>query len=494
VVAKEVTVSIKKPMDDSYGLYIGGRWVAPAGGKTFVVSCPANGERLCVCAEAGAEEVDEAVKAATAALPAWGQIDPPARAAMLNKIADLIEADAERLELVETMDVGRALADSRLMVGGAADQFRYFASTVRTQEEDAMLLDRSTLRITLAEPIGVVGQIVPWNAPIMLAAWKIAPALASGDTVVIKASSAAPLGVLELAKIIDQVLPAGVVNVLTGPGATTGAYLLAHPGFQKLSFTGSTETGCAVATAAADKLIPATLELGGKSANIIFPDCHWEKAVTGVRNAILENSGQVCCAGSRVLVQEDIYERFLGDCVAAFEKMTVGLPWEKGISMGPLVDQGQMEKVLSYIEIGKSEGARVACGGYRVTDDGLDKGFFVRPTILADVDNRMRVAQEEIFGPVACFIRFKDEADAIRLANESQYGLGGGVWTKDLDRAFRVARGVRTGTMWVNTFLEVRSGTPFGGYKQSGYGREVHKAALQHYTQKKTIYLRLEDA
>ncbi len=485
-------MSPRKPIDESYGLYIDGNWVTPTGGKTFAVSCPANGEHLCVCVEASAEDVDQAVEAATRALPGWSQVDPPARAAMMNKIADLIEADAERLQLVETMDVGRTLADSRLMVGGAADQFRYFASAVRTHEEEAMLLDQSTLRITLAEPIGVVGQIVPWNAPIMLAAWKIAPALASGDTVVMKASSAAPLGVLELAKVLDQVLPPGVVNVLTGPGATTGAYLLAHPGLQKLSFTGSTETGCAVAGAAAEKLIPATLELGGKSANIVFPDCHWEKAVIGVRNAILENSGQVCCAGSRVLVHQDIYDRFLADCVAAFEKMTVGLPWEKGVSMGPLVDKSQMDKVLTYIEIGKSEGAKVACGGYRVTDNGLDKGYFIRPTILAEVDNRMRVAQEEIFGPVACFIKFKDEADAIRMANESQYGLGGGVWTKDLDRAFRVARGVRTGTMWVNTFLEARSGTPFGGYKKSGYGREVHKAALQHYAQKKTIYIRLE--
>jgi aldehyde dehydrogenase (NAD+) len=480
------------PMDESYGLFIDGKWVAPHGGKEFAVYCPANGEQLSTCAEAAAEDVDLAVEAATKALPAWSKIDPPARAAMLHKIGDLIEANADRLALVETMDVGRTLADSNLMVGGAADQFHYFASTVRTEENDAVLLDQSTLRITLAEPIGVIGQIVPWNAPLMLASWKLGPALASGNTVVMKASSAAPLGVLELARLIAQVLPPGVVNVLTGPGATTGAHLLAHPGLQKLSFTGSTETGCAVASAAADRLIPATLELGGKSANIIFPDCDWQKAVTGVRNAIMENSGQVCCAGSRVLVQEDIYERFLADCVAAFERMTVGLPWEKGVSMGPLVDKNQMEKVLSYIEIGKSEGARVACGGHRVTSDGLDKGSFVRPTILADVDNRMRVAQEEIFGPVACFIRFKDEADAIRMANESEYGLGGGVWTKDIDRAFRVARGVHTGVMWVNTFLEARSGTPFGGYKRSGYGREVHKAALQHYTQKKTIYLRLE--
>ena len=487
-------MSPQKPMDESYGLYIDGDWVAPTEGETFSVFCPANGERLSTCAEASAVDVDRAVQAATRAFASWSVVEPVARAALLNKIADLIDGAAAHLCLTETMDVGRTLADSRLMIGGAADQFRYFASTVRTEENDAVMLDQATLRITLAEPLGVIGQIVPWNAPIMLAAWKLAPALASGNTVVMKASSAAPLGVLELAKLLAQVLPPGVVNVLTGAGSTTGSYMLAHPGFQKLSFTGSTETGCSVAAAAADRLIPATLELGGKSANIVFPDCDWKRAVVGVKNAILENSGQVCCAGSRVLVHQDIYERFLTDCVAAFEQMTVGLPWEEGVSMGSLVDRAQMDKVLAYIETGQKEGAILACGGYRVEESGLDKGFFVRPTILADVDNGMRIAQEEIFGPVACFIKFKDEADAVRIANESEYGLGGGVWTKDLDRAFRVARGVHTGIMWVNTFLEARSGTPFGGYKRSGYGREVHKTVLQHYTQKKTIYLRLDPA
>lgn len=485
-------MNISGAVDPAYGLFIDGAWVDAEGGKTSGTYCPANGELLALCAEASRSDVDRAVRAATGALTSWRDVKPADRAAMLLKIADLVEADAKRLELVESLDMGRSLAHSEPMIAEAVDHFRYFSGVVRTEAGEANLLDQGTLRITLSEPVGVVGQIVPWNAPIMIAAWKIAPALAAGNTLVMKPSSLAPLGVLELFKILGQVLPPGVANVVTGGGSTTGAYLLEHPGFQKLSFTGSSGVGLAVADAAAKKLVPATLELGGKSADIVFPDCDWDEAVTGALNAILINSGQVCCSGSRVFVHEDIYDRFLEDSVAAFNAVKVGLPWEEGTFMGSMVDESQMRQVLDYVEIGKREGAKVACGGYRMTENGLDGGFFVRPTILAGVDNTMRVAQEEIFGPVAVFIKFKNEADAIRMANESDYGLGGGVWTKDIDRAFRVARQVQTGTMWVNTFLEAPSGSPFGGYKRSGYGREVHKMALDHYTQKKTILIRLK--
>ncbi len=479
-------------VDSRYGLYINGAWVDSGDSATFNTVCPADGEPICACAEAGVDDVNAAVQAARAALPSWKSIDPLKRAAMLNEIASLIDDNLERLALVESLDMGRTVRESKSMVSSAADHYRYFASVVRTNEGEATMLDSQTLRIVLSEPIGVIGQIVPWNAPLMVSAWKIAPALAAGDTLVMKPSSLAPLSLLELAKLLDRVLPAGVANVITGAGATTGAHLLEHPGIDKLTFTGSTAVGYSVATAAARKLIPATLELGGKSANIVFSDCDQSKAIAGTRMAILANAGQVCCAGSRVFVQDSIYEEFLNECAAAFEDMRVGMPWEEDVEMGPLVDMTQLEKVLEYVEIGKAEGARLVCGGYPTTDGELNRGAFMRPTILADVSNTMRVAQEEIFGPVACFIPFRDEAEAIRLANESSYGLGGGVWTTDINRALRVARVVETGTMWVNTFLESPSGSPFGGRKKSGYGREVHKMTLDHYTQKKTIYIRLE--
>lgn len=475
-----------------YRLYIDGAWRDGENGATFTSTCPADGELLSTCTEAGPGDVAAAVQAARAALAPWKSLDPPQRAALLNKIADLIDENLDRLALVEALDVGRTVAESKGMVSNASDQYRYFASAVRTHEGQATMLDSQTLRLVLSEPLGVVGAIVPWNAPLMIAAWKIAPALAAGNTLVLKPSSLAPLSILELAKLLDGILPPGVLNVITGAGATTGEYLLAHPDVDKLSFTGSTAVGGAVAAAAAQKLIPSTLELGGKSANIVFPDADWKKAVAGTQAAILTNAGQVCCAGSRVFVQEDIYEEFLTECVTAFEALRVGLPWEEGVEMGPLVDQGQLAKVLEYVETGKQEGARLACGGYRIVEGELSQGAFMRPTILADVKNTMRVAQEEIFGPVACFLSFKDEAEAIRLANESDYGLGGGVWTTDLNRALHVARAVETGTMWVNTFLESPSGAPFGGYKKSGYGREVHQVALDYFTQKKTIYIRLD--
>jgi acyl-CoA reductase-like NAD-dependent aldehyde dehydrogenase len=356
------------------------------------------------------------------------------------------------------------------------------------------MIDKDTLSLILREPIGVVGQIIPWNFPLAMAAWKIAPALAAGDCIVIKPSSVTSLSILELAKLLAQVLPPGVVNVVTGLGSTTGNYMLEHPDFRKLAFTGSTEIGYSIAEAAAKKLIPATLELGGKSANIYFPDCPWEKAIEGLQIGILLNQGQVCCAGSRAFIHEDIYEPFLDAACGAFEQVKVGLPWNDDTMMGSQINEAQVEKILAYVELGKKEGAEVAVGGYRLTEDGLDKGCFLKPTILTGVDNEMRVAQEEIFGPVVCFIKFKDEAEVIRMANDSEYGLGGAVWTKDINRAFRVARGIETGRMWVNNYNSLPAHAPFGGYKKSGIGRETHKMILEHYTQKKNIYISLSES
>lgn len=481
-------------VDSSYKLFIGGKWVDAVEGTTFKAYNPSNGELLATCADAGKEDVDRAVKAAWKAFESWKNTSVNERATMLLKIADLIDANTEKIAMVETLDNGKPIRETmNIDVPLSADHFRYFAGAIRAAEGEAVMIDKDTLSIILHEPLGVVGQIVPWNFPLLMAAWKLAPALAAGNCIVFKPSSATSLSVLELMKLMAQVLPDGVVNIITGRGSVSGNYMLEHEGFRKLAFTGSTEVGYTVAEAAAKKIIPATLELGGKSANIFFPDAPWEKAIEGLQMGILFNQGQVCCAGSRAFVHESIYDKFLSEATKAFEKVKVGLPWEKDTIMGSQVNEHQVKTILSYVDIGKKEGAKVATGGYRITENGLDKGCFVKPTILADVDNKMRVAQEEIFGPVVCFIPFKDEEDVIRMANDSEYGLGGAVWTKDINRAFRVARGVETGRMWVNNYNNLPAHAPFGGYKKSGIGRETHKVILDHYTQMKNIYISLKE-
>jgi aldehyde dehydrogenase (NAD+) len=485
---------IQKPMDDSYNLYIRGEWVAGREGKTFDAYCPANGELLATCIDATREDVDDAVKAAWRAWETWKDVSPQERSALLLKIADLIDENAEKLALVESMDNGKPIRETLAIdFPLSSDHFRYFAAAVRTDEGQAVMIDKDTMSLTFREPIGVIGQIIPWNFPLLMAAWKIAPALAAGCCIVIKPSSTTSLSLLELAKLLDKVLPPGVVNVITGRGSASGNYMLEHTGFRKLAFTGSTEIGYNVADAAAKKLIPATLELGGKSANIFFPDCPWEKAIEGLQVGILFNQGQVCCAGSRVFVHEDIYDKFVEDAVNAFNSVKVGLPWEKDTIMGTLVNEDQLVQILSYIEIGKSEGAKVACGGSRVSEGYFAKGAFMKPTLLTNVTNKMRVAQEEIFGPVAVVIKFKDEEEVIAMANDSEYGLGGAVWTKDINRAMRVAKAIETGRMWVNNYNNLPAHSPFGGYKKSGIGRETHKVMLDHYTQMKNIFISLTE-
>ena len=485
----------KPELQNRYQLFIGGQWRDASDGEFFTTKCPANGEKLAECAQATKEDVDDAVREAWKAFETWKKVPTSERAAILNKIADIIDANTEHLAMVESLDNGKPIRETMAIdIPLSAKHFRYFAGCIMAEEGSANILDEQFLSLILREPIGVVGQIVPWNFPFLMAAWKLAPVLAAGCCTVFKPSSDTSLSVLEFARLVQDVIPKGVFNVITGSGSKSGQYMLDHKGFRKLAFTGSTEVGRQVALAAADRLIPATLELGGKSANIFFPDCNWEQAIDGLQLGILFNQGQVCCAGSRVFVHEDIYDKFLEDAVKAFNNVKVGVSWDPETQMGSQINERQLEKILSYVEIGKQEGARLICGGERITDGELAKGCFMRPTLLADVTNDMRVAQEEIFGPVACILKFRDEDEVIRMANDNAYGLGGAVWTRDINRAIRVSRGIETGRMWVNTYNQIPEGSPFGGYKESGIGRETHKVILEHYTQMKNIMINLSEA
>jgi len=483
-------IDIKHVVDDSYQLYIDGQWQTGSDNRKLTSYNPSNGEKLADFVDATHQDVDQAVAAAQKAFETWKEVDVVTRSNMLLKIADLIEANQEHLALVETLDNGKPLRETLAIdVPATIDHFRYFAGVIRAEEGSLKEFDKDTLSLVIKEPIGVVGQIIPWNFPLLMGAWKLAPALAAGNTVVIHPSSTTSLSLLELFKLLDQVLPKGVVNLITGRGSDSGNYMLEHQGFDKLAFTGSTEVGYTVAKAAADKLIPATLELGGKSANIIFDDANWERALEGVQLGILFNQGQVCCAGSRVFVQEGIYDQFVAALKAKFEQIKVGLPWEAGVQMGAQINEKQLKDILSYVEIGVKEGATLITGGRKITTDDLEKGAFLEPTLLADANNTMCVAQEEIFGPVATVIKFKSEAEVVALANQTEYGLGGAVFSENINTALRVARQVRTGRMWVNTYNQLPAGAPFGGYKKSGIGRETHKSMLDAYTQMKNIYI-----
>ena len=475
-----------------YKLFIDGQWLDSSDNTTLRTTNPANGEFLAEIADATNEDVDRAVKAARKAFETWSQTTTAQRADILDRIAARIEENAEFLATVETMDNGKPIRETKNVdIPLAADHFKYFAGVIRSEEGSANVLDGNKLSIVLREPIGVVGQIVPWNFPFLMAAWKLAPVIAAGDTTILKPSSSTSLSILELMKIIEDLIPAGVINIVTGKGSRSGDYLVQHEGIDKLAFTGSTEVGRNIGIEAAKRIIPATLELGGKSANIFFDDCDIEQALDGVQLGILFNQGQVCCAGSRIFVQEGIYDEFVEKAIERFKNVKVGDPLDESTQMGAQVNVRQAEKILGYVENGKKEGARVAVGGQRACKIQYSGGAFVEPTLLVDVTNDMAIAQEEIFGPVGVVIKFKDADDVVRMANQSVYGLGGGVYTKNIDTALDVARRVKTGRIWVNTYNQIPSGAPFGGIKQSGIGRETHKMILDSYTQAKNIMIDL---
>lgn len=474
----------------NYQLLINGKWCDGSSKNTFISKNPATGETITTFAEADKNDVDLAVKSAWTAFETWRKTSVAERAALLLKIADRLEAEAERFATLETIDSGKPIREtSSVDVPFAIDHFRYFAGVIRAANDEADSINDETLSLILSEPIGVVGQIVPWNFPLLMSAWKIAPALAAGNCIVIKPSKETSLSLVELGRILNDILPAGVVNILTGAGSKTGDAMLSHDGFSKLAFTGSTEVGLSVAKAAAEKLIPATLELGGKSANIVFEDAQFDKAIEGACLGILFNQGQVCCAGSRLLVQRSIYDKFLTALKEKFESVKVGDPLDPQTQMGAQIDERQLNKILSCIEMGKAEGGNIVTGGKRLGEHGA----FLCPTIIDGVTNQHRIAQEEIFGPVVVVIPFETEEEAIAIANDSEYGLGGAVWTRDINRALRVAKNVHTGRVWVNTYNQIPAHAPFGGVKKSGIGRETHKMILEAYTQKKNIYISLSE-
>ncbi len=484
-------MSIPIDLQSTYQLYIGGQWRDASDGGTLTTYNPATGDKLADIAQATQEDVEAAVAAGRAAFPTWSKTTAQERSQILLDIADILEENQELLATVETLDNGKPIREtSTVDIPASIDHFRYFAGVLRADEGTATMVDGSMLSVVLHEPLGVVGQIVPWNFPFLMGAWKLAPAIAAGDCIVFKPSSTTSLSILEFARLVGDKLPAGVLNVITGSGSKSGEYLK-NADVDKLAFTGSTEVGRDIALAAAKKIIPATLELGGKSANAFFDDCDRDLAIEGVQLGILFNQGQVCCAGSRIFVQDTFYDEFMELVTKAFTKVKVGDPLDPTTQMGAQINEGQLKKILSYVEIGESEGAKIAVGGHRATEGDLGKGAFLEPTLLVDVDNKMRVAQEEIFGPVGVVIKFHDEADLIEKANDSVYGLGGGVFTQDLGRALRVANGIHTGRVWVNTYNQIPAGAPFGGYKESGIGRETYKSILNAYQQVKNIMINL---
>jgi len=480
---------------DKYDNFIGGEYKPPVKGKYFKNVSPVTGEVFCEIARSTKDDVNAAVEAAEEAFKEWGKTSVTERATILNKIADKIEDNLEMLAVAETWDNGKAVreplaADLPL----AADHFRYFAGVIRAQEGGISQIDKDTVAYHFHEPLGVVGQIIPWNFPILMATWKVAPALAAGNCIVLKPAEQTPASIHVLLDLIKDLIPAGVLNIVNGFGVEAGKPLASHSSVSKVAFTGETTTGRLIMQYASENIIPVTLELGGKSPNIIFEDVmdkddgFLDKTVEGLVMFAL-NQGEVCTCPSRALIHESIYDKFMEKAIERVKKIKIGHPLDTETMMGAQASKEQMEKIISYLDIGKQEGAEVLTGGNvnELTGE-LEKGYYIEPTIFKG-SNDMRIFQEEIFGPVLSLTTFKDEAEAMEIANDTLYGLGAGVWTRNINTAYRFGRGIQAGRVWTNCYHQYPAHAAFGGYKKSGIGRENHKMMLDHYQQTKNLLI-----
>ena len=479
---------VKPQFKNQYDNYIGGKWTAPVKGQYFENISPVDGNSFTKVARSTKEDIDLAIDAAWAAAPAWNNSSATERSNLLLKVADVMEQNLEALARAETWDNGKAIRETMAAdLPLAVDHFRYFAGVIRAEEGSVSELDANTISMNVKEPLGVVGQIIPWNFPLLMATWKVAPALAAGNCVVLKPAEQTPVGIMILMVLIEGILPAGVLNVVNGFGIEAGKPLASSSRINKIAFTGETTTGQLIMQYASKNIIPVTLELGGKSPNIFFEsimdadDEFFDKCLEGAAMFAL-NQGEVCTCPSRILIQESIYDKFIERVIERVEAIKLGHPLDPTTMMGAQASNDQYEKILNYLAIGKDEGCEVLTGGEAAYNEGLEGGYYIQPTLLKG-NNKMRVFQEEIFGPVACVTTFKDEAEALEIANDTLYGLGAGVWTRDTHQAYQISRAVQAGRVWVNCYHLYPAHAPFGGYKKSGIGRETHKMMLNHYRQ-----------
>jgi (Z)-2-((N-methylformamido)methylene)-5-hydroxybutyrolactone dehydrogenase len=478
-----------------YKMLIGGEWVDARSGKTFESINPYTGRVWATVPEADEEDVDAAVRAARQAFDEgpWGKMTGTERARLMRRLAELIAENAEELAVVESTDNGKLLKEMSGQLGALPDWYYYFAGAADKVQGATIPSDKPNFFVyTRKEPVGVVGAIIPWNSPLLLLTFKLAPALAAGCTFVVKSAEQTPASVLEFGKLFEEAgFPPGVFNVVSGFGIPAGKALVSHPGVDKVAFTGSTQTGISVMKDAADHLAKVTLELGGKSPNIVFDDVDLEAANNGVVSGIFAATGQTCIAGSRLFVQERTHDELVERLSDRAKTIKLGDPLDPETEMGPVAFKEQLEKVEGYVRAGKEEGATLVCGGKRPDSDELEHGYFIEPTIFAQVENGMQIAREEIFGPVLSVIPFKDEEELVRQANDTSYGLAAGVWTKDIQRAHRVAHAIRAGTVWINAYRTLSFNTPFGGYKMSGLGRENGLESVDEYTETKSVWVEL---